>query len=338
MLSHSFGQYWYLALPVVALALDIACALLPAFRRNAWNGNRCTTGARSLLIINGQPLDAADDSFIEGVETVFRSIDDLAFVISVDRRVRVYETVEGRDLANFGLVQVAGYPRPTATLINAVTAYLRSYRVPIINANGVAAPTKLFHYLLLAQAGLPVPATVYLSPGLLERSYDSVVSEVGSPFVLKALSASGGRHNYLIIDQDAFSRQLLRFRHTNVRFLAQTFVANDSTYRLLVFGDEVRLAIRCTSRNGSHLTNTEQGGHATLIGPELLDPDVRRLAVRAAALIGCDVAGVNLMQDLITGEWFILDTNSAPPTGTGPFIEDRAVAYATYLRKRLRAR
>lgn len=53
------------------------------------------------------------------------------------------------------------------------------------------------------------------------------------------------------------------------------------------------------------------------------------------SLIGCDVAGVNLMQDLITGEWFMLDTNTAPPIGTGPFMKDRSVAYAAYLKKRL---
>ncbi len=328
MLLQNFWHYWNWIVPFAIFVAKLC---------HCHYYHRRTGRKSSVLILNGQALLPAlgdqESHFVGGIETVFRGIDDLAFVITANR-VHVYETVEGRDLADFGLVQVAAYPRPTATLINALTAYLEANRVTVVNATGVAAPTKLFQYLRFAQAGLPVPSTLYLAPGQLAESYDRIVAQLGMPFVLKALSASGGRHNYLISDEREFARQL-DAAHERVRFLAQEFIPNDSAFRLFVFGGEVRIILRSTSPNGSHLTNTEQGGEAALVDPTGFDPAVQRLAVRAASLIGSDVACVNMMQDLISREWYILDANSNPAIATGPFVEDKLNAYSTYLKKRL---
>jgi hypothetical protein len=86
----------------------------------------------------------------------------------------VYETVEGRDLSDFGLIHVAAYPAPTATLVNAIAAYLEHWKVRGINLAGIGAPTNLLHYVLLARQAfgcrLPVPFASCVTAIILLRS------------------------------------------------------------------------------------------------------------------------------------------------------------------------
>jgi glutathione synthase/RimK-type ligase-like ATP-grasp enzyme len=168
--------------------------------------------------------------------------------------------VDGKDLADFGLVQVAAYPRPTATLLNAIADYLRHERVRTVNMMAVSAPTKLHQHVRFALAGLPVPTTTYLPRRLLEQSYPDLVDGLGLPFVLKSISASGGRFNFLVGNERDFVQLLQDPQHVNVHFLAQEFIPNDTTYRFLVLGGDLQLVMRQTNIGASYSTTTLAGG------------------------------------------------------------------------------
>jgi glutathione synthase/RimK-type ligase-like ATP-grasp enzyme len=305
---------------------------------------RCTsapvafTRSRSALILNGEALVTGDDDAgqprIDGVRAVFRSIDDLAFTIETGR-VCVRETVGGADLANFALVQVAAYRRPTGALLNAVAEYLRDKRVRAVNAGGVGAPTKLFQYVRFAQAGIPVPATTYLPARLLVDSYADLAHTLGLPFILKALSTSGGRLSFLIGNESDFVDRLHDPNHRNVLFLAQEFVPNNTTYRVLVLGNEAPVVIRRTSVGTTHLTNATRGERSDLIDRTTFDQVARRLAVRAASVMRYEVACVNLIQHWTNRNWYVLDVNPTPLIAAGAFASDKLEAYASYLERTL---
>jgi glutathione synthase/RimK-type ligase-like ATP-grasp enzyme len=70
-----------------------------------------------------------------------------------------------------------------------------------------------------------------------------------------------------------------------------------------------------------------------LIDPDELNPNVRQLAARAALLIGCDIAAVNLIQHWTTGKWCILDATATPAIATGAFAAEKLDAYSAYLRR-----
>jgi hypothetical protein len=91
---------------------------------------------------------------------VSRGIDELAFTIETGS-VRVYETVSGWALEDFGFVQIVSFLNPTGTLLNAVTAYLLHQGVEVVNMEGIGAPTRLLQYVRFAQAGIPVPDARY---------------------------------------------------------------------------------------------------------------------------------------------------------------------------------
>ncbi|MFE7810219.1 hypothetical protein ACFU51_37285 [Streptomyces sp. NPDC057430] len=145
-------------------------------------------------MLNGEGLgelaDFASELLAAGVEVVFRSIEEIAIYIDSEG-VRIRETVSGRDLADFGLVQVFAYHRPTATLLNALEDYLAVKGVRTVNVAGIGAPTKLFKYVRLANRGLSIPSTVYLPPRLLPGAYHDLAARLDLPFVMKPVT--GGR-------------------------------------------------------------------------------------------------------------------------------------------------
>lgn len=270
----------------------------------------------------------------DDVNVVFRSIDELYFGIG-DGEVAVAETVTGRDLSDFGLVQFASYPRPTASLIGAIAAYLDYHGVPAINMTGIGVPTKLVQYVRFALEGLPVPPMVYVSREMLLESFSVLARDLELPFVLKALSSSNGRHNYLISDERQLVERLSSLEHCAHSYLAQRLVPNDTTYRLLVLGGVSSIVIRRTWAPGTHLTNTSRGGTGTLVEPGECDPLAVQIALEAANLLGNEVVGINVMQDWTTGQWYLLGADPNPALTSGVFVAEKLVAYASYLRRRL---
>lgn len=295
---------------------------------------------RDLLMLNGDTFQSAHGVSValdlDNVNTVFRRIDDIAFFIEPGQ-TRVYETVSGRDLAEFTLIQVIAYPRPTATLLSAISAYLDHWGRPPLDATGISAPTKLYQLMMLAQNGLPVPTTLYLPHNRRGSSFDSIAVRLGVPFVLKTMHGSGGRLNFLVNTETDFHRLIGDPAHERVTFLAQQFIPNNGTFRILVFGHDVPIVMHRCNTDGSHLTNTERGGHATLFDPGTFDSAVVAMVVCAASVMSYQVAGVNIVQDRHTRQWYLLEVNCAPALGSGMFAAEKTRAYANYLRTRLSA-
>jgi glutathione synthase/RimK-type ligase-like ATP-grasp enzyme len=237
--------------------------------------------------------ESADAGYFaaRGVDAVFRDISEIAITVATGK-VRVYETVEGRDLADFGLVQAAGYPAPTATLLNAVAAYLDHRKVRGVNLNGIGAPTKLLHYVLLAQAGLQVPATRYVPVSLMQGVYPALARELGLPFVLKHLR--GRKSDTLIISHTERAAKLSNANEKRDTFLAQEFIPGNITLRVFVFGGTTPVSVLRDS-----LSLSAEGKFSecvTLADAARADPGARLLAVRAAAVMKYDVASVDLVQ------------------------------------------
>ncbi|MGW3690122.1 ATP-grasp domain-containing protein [Streptomyces sp. NPDC005125] len=293
-----------------------------------------------LLVINGEVFRSSDAASarleLGRAKTHFCGIGDIAFAIETGR-TRVYETVGGRDLSEFGLIQIAAYPRPTATLLSSISAYLEHKGRPALNAAVISAPTKLYQLVAFAQGGLPVPTTLYLARRVLKDSFADLAGRLSLPFVLKAMNASGGRLNFLIESEIDFVRYVDDPSHTKVDFLAQRFIPNNGTFRTLVLGGDVPIVMHRCSTDGSHLSNIEQGGHATLFDPKTFETAVMEMAVRAAALMGSDIAGVNLVQDRLTREWYVLEVSCSPAIGSGAFATEKTRAYSSYLRAKLSA-
>ena len=72
-----------------------------------------------------------------------------------------------------------------------------------------------------------------------------------------------------------------------------------------------------------------------MLGVAAPTPAAQTLARDAAALIGSEVAGINLIQHWTTGQRFILDANVNPAIASGVFVEQNLAAYRSYVRDRV---
>ena len=321
---------------VIWVSLELAAAAfalrLPRRRTRA---GLARAPRRSALILNGAALaELKDELAAEQYEVVFRSIDELTFTIETGA-VNVYETASNRDLADFAFVQIASFPNPTGTLLNAIAAYLRHRGVDVVNAEGIGAPTRLLQYVRFAQAGMPVPATRYLPPRLLADAYTGLAAQLGLPFILTAIRGSAGRQDLLIRDEPAFAGQLRGARHAH--FLAREFIPADATYRLLVLGHQVSIVTRQGISFGESCLPGISEGEVSLIDSATFSPDARILGVQAASLMGLDVADVCMVRHWTTGEWYVLDTSATPSFSSGTFVPDKVGAYTAYLQRKLGA-
>ncbi|MEU8952402.1 hypothetical protein [Streptomyces sp. NPDC048489] len=291
--------------------------------------------SKPALLLNGEELgehiDLASELLVAGVEVIFRNIEELAIDIGPGG-ARIRETVSGRDLADFGLVQVMAYPRPTATLLNAVADYLAANGVRTVNATGVGAPTRLFKYVRLANRGLSVPSTVYLPPRLPLDAYHDLALRLDLPFVLKTVT--GGGRDSLVANEGEFTKKLQSAENAR-GFLAQEFIPPDGSYFLLVLGGCVSFALQHRSIDGGDLLEMSSWEDATLVEPKSLDPVAQSTAVQAATSLDYDIAGVHLVRHWTTGQWCVVDVSPNPPIGSGGHIADKVSAYSAYLKGRL---
>jgi RimK family alpha-L-glutamate ligase len=148
---------------------------------------------------------------------------------------------------------------------------------------------KYYALALLEEYGVPVPRT------LVAESLDEALRgfrQLGNDVVLKPLFGSRGVGATRILDENVAMRvfRTMRFHH-QILYLQEFIPHGDSDIRAFVVGDRVIAAMR---RIGdSWKTNISQGARPVVIQ---LDERLEALAVKAAKVVDCKVAGVDILE------------------------------------------
>ncbi len=157
----------------------------------------------------------------------------------------------------------------------------------------------------LARAGVPTPPTA-----VCQRSDDAVsrFAELGGDVVLKPLFGSEGRGMCRITDAETAWRTFRVLEQTGQVIYLQRFVPHPGwDLRAFVLGGRVLASMRRIASNDWR-TNVAQGGTAERV---TLTAAEERLALRAAEVVGCPVAGVDLLPGP-AGEMFAIEVNAVP--------------------------
>lgn len=159
--------------------------------------------------------------------------------------------------------------------------------------------------LRLAAAGLPTPETH------VSQTADAALDgfdQLGGDVVVKPLFGSEGRGMVRLTDRETAWRVFHALDRTGQVIYQQQFVRHPGwDLRAFVIGGRVIAGMRRTAR-GDWRTNVAQGGTAEVA--ELSD-DAVSLAVRAAAAVGCQVAGVDLLPGP-DGALTVIEVNAVP--------------------------
>lgn len=200
----------------------------------------------------------------------------------------------GRQLEHFDAV----IPRigPSTTFYG--TAVLRQFEMcgsyPLNESLAIArARDKLRSLQLLARAGIAMPITGFAhSP---DDTSDLIKMVGGAPLVVKLLEGTQGIGVVLAETRQAAESVIDAFRGLNAHILVQEFIkeAQGRDIRCLVIGGEVVGAIERVAKEGEFRSNLHRGGSAQRV---VIDDREREIAVRAAATLGLDVAGVDILR------------------------------------------
>jgi ribosomal protein S6--L-glutamate ligase len=191
----------------------------------------------------------------------------------------------------------------------AVVNQLDLMGVPVLNAAVPIARSrdKLRALQLLARFGIDIPRTVMC------RFRDEVGGAVqmvgGLPCIIKLIQGSQGVGVMIANTEEEVAGMLDTFGTLGQEILLQELVAESRgrDVRALVIGDRVVAAMRRTARAGEFRSNIHRGGVAEGV---TLDREYAEAAVKAARVMGLEVAGVDMLEAR-TGPK-IMEVNSSP--------------------------
>jgi tetrahydromethanopterin:alpha-L-glutamate ligase len=160
---------------------------------------------------------------------------------------------------------------------------------------------------LLARAGVPTPTTWATESLAVAR--DIVQREAPrGPLVLKPLFGSQGRGLRLVRSEHELPdpAEVAGGVYYLQRYVGAERAGRFQDFRLLV--SQGRVIAAMTRHAAQWITNVKQGGRPVAMVP---DAAMRDLAIRAAAAVGANFAGIDLLHDA-EGRPMVLEVNSMP--------------------------
>ncbi|WP_422344185.1 30S ribosomal protein S6--L-glutamate ligase [Parasphingorhabdus sp.] len=214
----------------------------------------------------------------------------------------------GETLTGFDAV----IPRIGASITHYGLAVLRQFEMmgvwPLNESVAVGrSRDKLRSMQIFAKHGLGLPVTAFAHD---PKQTDEVLKIVGgAPAVIKLLEGTQGIGVVLGETANSAKSVVEAFRGLNVNILVQEFIkeAGSSDIRIFVVGGKVVAAMKRTGAEGDFRSNLHRGGSAKMVK---ITPEERSTAIRAAKVMGLNVAGVDILR--ANHGPVIMEVNSSP--------------------------
>lgn len=215
---------------------------------------------------------------------------------------------EGKKIENVDFV----VPRIKPAITFYGTAMVRHFETLGINClNGsdeIAKSRDKLHTLqLLAQHGIAIPTTSFANSSYETKDLIKLVN--GAPLVVKLLEGTKGVGVVLAEKTKSAESVINAFRSLKADILVQRYIAESrgQDLRCFVVGDEVVASMRRQAEEGEFRSNIHLG--ATGYAEEISEEE-RKMAIKAAKIIGLEVAGVDMVRSKDGPQ--ILEVNSSP--------------------------
>lgn len=203
-------------------------------------------------------------------------------------------------------------PRIGASITHYGLAVLRQFEMmgvwPLNESVAVGrSRDKLRSMQIFAKHGLGLPVTAFAHDPKQTEEVLKIVG--GAPAVIKLLEGTQGIGVVLGETANSAKSVVEAFRGLNVNILVQEFIkeAGSSDIRIFVVGGKVVAAMMRTGAEGDFRSNLHRGGTAKMVK---ITPEERSTAVRAAKVMGLNVAGVDILR--ANHGPVIMEVNSSP--------------------------
>jgi len=193
----------------------------------------------------------------------------------------------------------------------AVIRHIERLGIPVLNsAQSIeTAKDKLATMQILAANNIPIPKTMLAKFPL---DLGSVEKEFSLPIILKTVSGSKGKGVFLCenrVQLEDLSDLMEISKDSKVNVILQEFISSSRgrDIRVIVVGGKAIGAMLRTATEGRVKANVHAGGS---VSPFPMNPEIERLSVECANLLGLRIAGVDL---LFNGDsYMVSEVNSSP--------------------------
>lgn len=203
-------------------------------------------------------------------------------------------------------------PRIGASITFYGTAVLRQFEMMgVFPVNESVAITrsrdKLRSLQLLARKGIGMPVTGFANAP--DDIPDLVNMVGGAPLVIKLLEGTQGIGVVLAETRQAAESVIEAFMGLSANIMVQEYIkeAGGADIRCFVVDGKVVAAMKRQAKEGEFRSNLHRGGTASLIR---ITPGERATAVRAAQVMGLNVAGVDILRS--ERGPLVMEVNSSP--------------------------
>ena len=239
-------------------------------------------------------------------------------------------TYQGKPAEDFDVL-IPRLSRTTVRYGEEVVAHFEWIGTPVVNrARAIAMARHKFHSLrILAQHGLPIPPSLTVgSAAFLEGA----VVEMGDyPFILKPFHGTHGTGVMLLDTPTSLTSAVDALCDLHEDYVIQPFIAEAGgvDLRVLVVGGEAVAAMKRSAPIGEFRANVHRGASGEAVSLPDAYTDV---AIRAAAALELEIAGVDLLQT--NAGPVVLEVNPSPgfeelESVTGINIADAIVEFVT---------
>lgn len=169
------------------------------------------------------------------------------------------------------------------------------------------ARDKLRSLQVLSQKGVAMPNTSFAHSPVNTKSIIKLVG--GAPIILKLLEGTQGKGVILADTNKAAESVINAFKNIKQHLLVQEFIkeAGNCDIRCFVIKNKVVAAMMRKAAEGDFRSNFHQGGSCH---PIKITAKERKMAIRAAKILGLTVAGVDIIRSDEGPK--ILEVNSSP--------------------------
>jgi len=203
-------------------------------------------------------------------------------------------------------------PRIGASITFYGTAVLRQFEMmgsfPLNESVAISrSRDKLRSLQLLSRKGVGMPNTGFANNP--DDIQDLLAMVGGAPLVVKLLEGTQGIGVVLAETKKAAESVVEAFMGLKVNIMVQEYIkeAGGADIRCLVIGDKVVASMKRQAQAGEFRSNLHRGGSASLVK---ITPDERATAIKAAKVMGLNVAGVDILRS--SRGPLVMEVNSSP--------------------------
>jgi len=151
---------------------------------------------------------------------------------------------------------------------------------------------------------------ISIIPSLISKSVDTIryfTSQYKQSFITKPINGKKGRD---IIQHSSIESIINTIQKSEIPLIIQPMVPNNGDYRVWILKNKVIGVIkRSPNEEGEFRSNISLGGTSEIA---TLPDEVLNMAIKSVAILDLDMAGVDIIQDIETKKYYIMEVNAAP--------------------------